>query len=70
MSSVASTHSLNILADNTVSARLAKRKSRHIRERFIEVFLFLAASVSVAVTVGIVVILVTESYQFFQQVPL
>ena len=70
MSSVAPTQSLNILADNTVSARLAKRKSRHIRERFIEVLLFLAASVSVAVTVGIVVILVTESYQFFQTVPL
>jgi phosphate transport system permease protein len=70
MSSVAPTHGLNILADNTVSARLAKRKSRHIRERFIEVLLFLAASVSVAVTVGIVVILVTESYQFFQHVPL
>jgi len=70
MSSVAPTHSLNILADNIVSARLAKRKSRHIRERFIEVFLFLAASVSVAVTIGIVVILITESYQFFQQVPL
>ena len=32
--------------------------------------LFLAASVSVAVTLGIVVILVTESYQFFQQVPI
>src|SRR5712664_2408504 len=67
MSSVAPTHSLNPLADNTVSARLAKRKSRHIRERFIEVILFLAASVSVAVTVGIVV---AESYQFFQHVPL
>ncbi|HWH47732.1 MAG TPA: phosphate ABC transporter permease subunit PstC [Burkholderiales bacterium] len=70
MSSVAPTHSLTILADTTVSARLAKRKSRHIRERFIEVLLFLAASVSVAVTLGIVVILVTESYQFFQHVPL
>ncbi|MGH8632989.1 MAG: phosphate ABC transporter permease subunit PstC [Burkholderiales bacterium] len=58
------------MADKIVSARLAKRKSRHIRERFIEVILFLAASVSVAVTVGIVVILVTESYQFFQQVRL
>ncbi|MGQ0578177.1 MAG: phosphate ABC transporter permease subunit PstC [Betaproteobacteria bacterium] len=69
MSSVAPTHGLNILADNTVSARLAKRKSRHIRERFIEVLLFLAASVSVAVTVGIVLVLVTESYQFFQHVP-
>jgi phosphate transport system permease protein len=70
MSSVAPTHGLNTLADNIVSSRLAKRKSRHIRERFVEVLLFLAASVSVAVTVGIVVILVTESYQFFQHVPL
>jgi phosphate transport system permease protein len=70
MSSVAPTYSLNTLADHTVSARLARRKSRHIRERFIEGILFLAASVSVAVTVGIVVILVSESYQFFQHVPL
>jgi len=58
------------LADNIVSARLAKRKSRHVRERLIEVLLFLAASVSVVVTIGIVLILVTESYQFFQHVPL
>jgi phosphate transport system permease protein len=70
MSSVATTHNLNTLADHTVSARLARRKSRHIRERVIEALLFLAASVSVAVTVGIVVILLTESYQFFQQVSL
>jgi phosphate transport system permease protein len=70
MSSIAPTHILDTLADQTVSARLAKRKSRHIRERFIEVLLFLAASVSVAVTVGIVVVLVTESYQFFQHVSL
>jgi phosphate transport system permease protein len=70
MSSVASTYTLNTLADQTVSARLAKRKSRHVRERIIEVFLFLAASVSVVVTVGIVVVLVSESYQFFQHVSL
>ena len=70
MSSVAPTYTLNTLADQTVSPRLAKRKSRHIRERFIELFLFLAASVSVLVTVGIVVVLVSESYQFFQHVSL
>lgn len=70
MSAIAPTQRLDVLADHTVSARLAKRKSRHIRERLIEALLFLAASVSVAVTVGIVVILVTESYQFFQHVPL
>ncbi len=70
MSAIAPTQRLDVLADTIVSARLAKRKSRHIRERLIEVLLFLAASVSVAVTVGIVAILVTESYQFFQHVPL
>lgn len=70
MSVVVSTHSPNPLADQIVSARLAKRKSRHIRERIIEAILFLSASVSVAITAGIVVILVTESYQFFQQVSL
>ena len=70
MSAIAPTQRLDVLADTIVSARLAKRKSRHIRERLIEVLLFLSASVSVVVTVGIVAILVTESYQFFQHVPL
>jgi phosphate transport system permease protein len=70
MSVAAHTQGINVLADNAVSARLAKRKTRHIRERLIEAVLFLAASVSVAVTVGIVVILLTESYQFFQHVSL
>ncbi|HEY5929530.1 MAG TPA: phosphate ABC transporter permease subunit PstC [Burkholderiales bacterium] len=70
MSAIAPTQRLDVLSDTIVSARLAKRKSRHIRERLIEVLLFLAASVSVAVTVGIVAILVTESWQFFQHVPL
>ncbi len=58
------------MANPTVSDRLAKKRTRHIRERVIEVLLFLSASVSVVVTVGIVVILLTESYQFFQHVPL
>ena len=70
MSTVAHIQGLDVLADNVVSARLAKRKTRHIRERLIEAVLFLAASVSVAVTIGIVVILLTESYQFFQHVSL
>ncbi len=70
MSAIAPTQRLDVLADNIVSARLAKRKSRHVRERLIEVLLFLAASVSVAVTIGIVAILVTESYQFFKHVSL
>src|SRR5258708_5192740 len=70
MSSVANTQPLNTLVDHTISARLAKKKTRHVRERVIEGALFLAASVSVAITVGIVVILVSESYQFFQHVSL
>jgi phosphate transport system permease protein len=68
MSAVAPTPRLNVPADNFVSDRLAKRKTRHLRERLIEGLLFLAASVSVAVTIGIVVILLTESYQFFRHV--
>ena len=70
MSAVVSTQTLNPLADHTVSARLAKKKTRHIRERLIEGVLFLSASVSVAITIGIVVILVSESYQFFQHISL
>ena len=70
MSSVANTRTLNPLADHTVSARLAKKRTRHVRERLIEGLLFLCASVSVVVTIGIVLILLTESYQFFQHVPL
>jgi len=70
MSSVANTRTLNPLADHTVSARLAKKRTRHVRERLIEGLLFLSASLSVVVTVGIVLILLTESYQFFQHISL
>ena len=62
------THTLNPLAEHTVSARLARKTTRHVRERLIEGLLFLAASVSVVVTVGIVLILLNESFQFFRQV--
>ena len=41
---------------------------RHIRERFIELLLFLAALFSVCITVAIVVMLVKESLVFFQHV--
>lgn len=70
MSVVASTHTLTALAEHTVSARLAKKKTRHIRERVIEGVLFLCASVSIAITLGIVLILVSESWQFFRHVSL
>ena len=41
---------------------------RHIRERFIELLLFLAALSSVCITIAIVVMLVKESLVFFQHV--
>jgi phosphate transport system permease protein len=52
------------------SARLARRRARVIRERLIELVLFLAALVSVFTTVGIVYILVKESVVFFEAVPI
>jgi len=55
---------------NPVSERLARRRLRHLKERFIELLLLLAALVSVATTLGIVVILVVESAVFFRTVPL
>jgi phosphate transport system permease protein len=50
------------------SSRLAHRRSRHIRERVIELVLLSCALVAVATTVGIVFILVKESLVFFGQV--
>ena len=50
--------------------RLARRRARIIRERLIELVLFLAALVSVFTTVGIVYILVKESVVFFAEVPI
>lgn len=52
------------------SSRFAHRRLRHLRERFIEFLLFLAAFSSVAITVAIVVILVRESLGFFEHVSL
>ena len=51
-------------------ARLARRRARVIRERLIELVLFLAALVSIFTTVGIVYILVKESVVFFREVPI
>lgn len=58
------------MADSFISDRLARRRLRHVKERIIEFILFLAALVSVATTVGIVLILLKESYDFFQVVSL
>jgi phosphate transport system permease protein len=51
-------------------ARLVYRRSRIVREKAIELVLFLAALVSVFTTVGIVYVLVKESVVFFHHVPL
>ncbi len=51
-----------------VSERLAKNVHRHLSERLIELLLFAAAAVSVLTTVGIVYVLVSESFHFFQHV--
>ncbi len=53
-----------------MSARLAYRRSRILREKLIEFALFLAALVSVFTTIGIVYVLVKESVVFFSQVSL
>lgn len=59
-----------MVSEEVISDRLVKRRSRHMRERAIELLLQIAALVSVATTVGIVVILVKESLVFFSHVPL
>ncbi|OGA39457.1 MAG: phosphate ABC transporter permease subunit PstC [Betaproteobacteria bacterium RIFCSPLOWO2_12_FULL_62_13] len=61
---------MEAVPEHFVSDRLARRKLRHVEERIIEFILFLAASVSVVTTVGIVVILLKESFVFFQVVSL
>jgi phosphate transport system permease protein len=58
------------IAELQVSGRLRKKASRHVRERVIELLLFLAAAMSVFTTAGIIYILVKESWIFFQTVPL
>lgn len=59
---------LPAVADNVISDRLSRRKTRHLRERVIEFILFSAAAFSVFVTLGIVYVLVSESVLFFRQV--
>jgi phosphate transport system permease protein len=56
--------------EGLTNARLAHRRSRIWKERLIELLLFAAALLSVFVTVGIVYVLVSESVQFFEHVPL
>lgn len=53
-----------------VTHGLGYKRSRHVKESFIELLLFSAAFVSVFTTVGIVYVLLSESFHFFQQVGL
>jgi phosphate transport system permease protein len=70
MTSISQAERIVALPDTFVSDRLARRKLRHVQERIIEFILFLAACVSVATTIGIVLILLKESFVFFQVVSL
>ena len=71
MTAVTRSSSLSAVnSDRPSSNRLAQRRTRVWREKFIESLLFLAALVSVFTTVGIVYVLVSESIVFFQHVPI
>ena len=56
--------------DLPLPGRLNFNFSRNLKERGVEALLFFAAFSSVVTTFGIVYILVSESWAFFQQVPL
>ena len=60
----------SLIASLLPGARLSRRRTRVVREKLIELVLFVAALVSVFTTVGIVYILVKESVVFFREVPL
>ncbi|MFN0162821.1 MAG: phosphate ABC transporter permease subunit PstC [Burkholderiales bacterium] len=55
---------------STISPRLAKRATRHLKELAIEMVLLGAAMVAVITTLGIVYVLGLESWHFFQKVSL
>ena len=59
-----------LIEAGTTRERLARRRARVVREKLIELVLFLAALVSVFTTVGIVYVLVKESVVFFREVPI
>ena len=59
-----------ILSKDNTNGQISSRFFRNVRERMIEFALFLAALSSVGTTFGILYILVTESWLFFQEVSL
>ncbi len=68
MTAVATNTRISAMQISSTGKRLARRRSRIVRERIIEALLLFAALVSVFTTLGIVYILVKESLVFFQQV--
>jgi phosphate transport system permease protein len=58
------------VAEHSISDRLSRKRTRHLRERFIEFLLLAAGGFSIAVTLGIVYVLVSESFHFFQHISL
>lgn len=62
--------SATTLARDSLAARTRARTLRRAREAPVYVFLFLCASVSIFATLGIVVVLFSEAFTFFQEVSL
>lgn len=69
MNTSATTTTPDMVSDQ-VSDRLKAKRARLIKEKIIELLLFMAAFVSVFTTIGIVYILVKESIVFFGQIPI
>src|SRR4249920_3464002 len=69
-SSASYTQGITAVAEHTISERLSRKRTRHLRERFIEFLLLAAGAFSIAVTLGIVYVLVSESFHFFQHISL
>lgn len=59
-----------VVIETPHETQLTYKLSRNLRERFIEFLLFLSAAFSIAITLGIMVVLISESWGFFQHVPL
>lgn len=60
---------MSVMQPGAISDRLSRKLSRNLKESGIGLLLFLAALVSVLTTLGIVWILVYESWNFFEHVP-
>lgn len=60
-----------IIGPSKQTGRLVfKNKKNHVLDKIVPVLLFLCAALSIVTTIGIVFTLITETYQFFRQVPI